>query len=447
MTASPPTRRMFIPFLGIAAFLIIGALAANALAAQVTLSWNPNTESDLAGYRLHYGKASGSYTTSVDASRSTSYTLTGLNPGQSYFFSATAYNTAGKSSGYSSEVAYTVPAANANTPDPPAPSDPPASKPIGNSPTSPPAGPNTGGNTGDRASSESPAAPVLVSPAAEEKVSSIPVLKTAAFKSANSGTAHAKTHWQVFRDDDDACVLDIETGDALTNLAMPHLLLDAETSYFWRARFFDKSGLASEWSDYAYFSTEKSTTDLNANGIPDALEVGPKADLDNDGVKDCTQLGLKAIKLRGSDVQIGVSIKGSPTAVAIESVESENPRRLKSLPGGRPGKTPLGLINLKIAVANPGDQTEVKLYLSEAAPLKALWYHYDPIADTWDDFSAYAIFAPDRKSVTLTLRDGGPGDVDGTANGVIVDPAGLVVLKDERGERYLTGQSRSSKKL
>jgi hypothetical protein len=33
---------------------------------QVTLAWDANTEPDLAGYKVHYGTASGSYTTSVD---------------------------------------------------------------------------------------------------------------------------------------------------------------------------------------------------------------------------------------------------------------------------------------------------------------------------------------------------------------------------------------------
>ena len=86
---------------------------------------------------------------------------------------------------------------------------------------------------------------------------------------------------------------------------------------------------------------------------------------------------------------------------------------------------PFGLINFKIAVAKPGDQAVVKLYFSKAASYFSKWYKYDPIADKWYDFSAYAKFAADRRSVTLTLLDGGPGDADGVANGVIVDPAGI----------------------
>ena len=88
---------------------------------------------------------------------------------------------------------------------------------------------------------------------------------------------------------------------------------------------------------------------------------------------------------------------------------------------------PFGLVNFKIAVAHPGDTVAVKLYFSEPAPLFSKWYKYDGVAGAWYDFSNYAKFSSDRRSLTLTLRDGGPGDADGIANGVIVDPAGIGV--------------------
>jgi len=43
-------------------------------AEQVTLAWDPNTESDLAGYKIHYGTTSRSYTSTVDVNRVTTYT-------------------------------------------------------------------------------------------------------------------------------------------------------------------------------------------------------------------------------------------------------------------------------------------------------------------------------------------------------------------------------------
>src|SRR2546428_9741483 len=73
-------------------------------AAQVTLAWDANTEPDLAGYKLYYGNSSGSYQFSVDVGNVTSYTLSGLLEGQTYYFAATAYNLSLAESGFSNEV-------------------------------------------------------------------------------------------------------------------------------------------------------------------------------------------------------------------------------------------------------------------------------------------------------------------------------------------------------
>lgn len=78
-------------------------------AADVRLAWQPNTEIDLAGYKIHYGTASGSYTASVDVGKVSAATISNLFEGTTYYFSASAYNTAALSSGYSNEVSYAVP--------------------------------------------------------------------------------------------------------------------------------------------------------------------------------------------------------------------------------------------------------------------------------------------------------------------------------------------------
>ncbi|HEX9023545.1 MAG TPA: fibronectin type III domain-containing protein, partial [Geobacteraceae bacterium] len=78
------------------------------------LSWTPPTTNtdgsqltNLAGYKIYYGTASGQYTQAVNAGNVTSYTITNLTNGVKYYFAATAYNTAGVESGYSNEVSGT----------------------------------------------------------------------------------------------------------------------------------------------------------------------------------------------------------------------------------------------------------------------------------------------------------------------------------------------------
>ncbi len=96
--------------------LIILISVAYAAASQVTLAWDASTSTGVTGYRLHVGTAPGSYAQSFDAGNTTSYTVTNLTAGVTYYFVATAYDSAGNTSGYSNEVSTTIPGGTAATP-------------------------------------------------------------------------------------------------------------------------------------------------------------------------------------------------------------------------------------------------------------------------------------------------------------------------------------------
>ena len=102
-----------------------------------------------------------------------------------------------------------------------------------------------------------------------------PVLSTVGW----AGTTHAQTIWQLFRNEDDACVLDIQSTVALTSFTVPEGVSDEGTPSSGGPISSTPKGAASAWSDYEYFSTQTTETDLNANGIPDAQEVPSTAEL------------------------------------------------------------------------------------------------------------------------------------------------------------------------
>jgi hypothetical protein len=105
---SPRSRRLS----AVLAVALLTGLAAGAFAAgnhSVDLEWNPNPEPDIAGYRLMYGIAGGSFSTTVEAGTLTRATADGLNRGTTYQFVVVAYNQAGQASPPSSVVSYTVP--------------------------------------------------------------------------------------------------------------------------------------------------------------------------------------------------------------------------------------------------------------------------------------------------------------------------------------------------
>ena len=77
--------------------------------ASVTLAWDPNTEPDIAGYKIYYGTPVGNYTEVVNCGNTTNTTIQGLFSGMTYAFYATCYNTSGLESEPSNVVEYEVP--------------------------------------------------------------------------------------------------------------------------------------------------------------------------------------------------------------------------------------------------------------------------------------------------------------------------------------------------
>ena len=83
------------------------------LAADAHFGWSPNSETNLAGYKIYCGTASRVYAEPVDVAMGTTVgtdmvlgSVTGLTAGQSYFCAATAYDTDGFESDFSDEVTF-----------------------------------------------------------------------------------------------------------------------------------------------------------------------------------------------------------------------------------------------------------------------------------------------------------------------------------------------------
>lgn len=75
-------------------------------ASAVTLLWDANTESGLAGYKVYVGTSSGVYVppNGQVVGSVTTYQVPGLQPNTQYFFAVTAYDWGPNESGFSNEV-------------------------------------------------------------------------------------------------------------------------------------------------------------------------------------------------------------------------------------------------------------------------------------------------------------------------------------------------------
>jgi chitinase len=478
----------------IAAVILIGPKPL-AYAADITLAWAANTESDLAGYYIYYknGSSGAPYNgTGVHEGNSPiripledfsdpsnpEFTLHGLSDTQTTYIVLTAYSTEGNESSYSNEVSYrpsiasvlsslsisgsnfvsennsTSFAATATF------SDNTTHTVTDNAVWSENSGNATinssgvltasaisqdttvtvqasytvGGVTKTAtkvitiidvpASNLAPEMPIIITPQTGQTEVKMPLdITTEPFSDPNND-AHFQSQWQISEQSDfSERVVDITSDNYLTTFPVPHMVLKSNHQYYVRVRFFDAYSTPSNWSDAVGFTTAYLVVDLNGNGIPDVDEVDDTVDFNLDGVPDIEQPQIiKCVRDYDGSASIGIE-KVSGSAAEIESLEIIDPDSISDNTN-RPADLIFGLFAYRLRVQNPGDTAKVRVYFSGEIFPSDVFYKYDTI-NGWYNYSEHTTFNDDGQSVTLEVKDGGYGDSDGIANGVIVDPGGI----------------------
>ena len=126
---------------------------------------------------------------------------------------------------------------------------------------------------------------------------------------------------------------------------------------------------------------------------------------------------------------IGLESDSGGTLTQLEPVDPT------TLPAGtdKPQDFVFGMLDLQMKTVAIGATAVVTVHLETPAPDDYSWYKYNPTTGQWTDYATVtgpggvigAVFNATRDQVTLTLIDGGMGDDDGQANGIIQDPSGV----------------------
>ncbi len=271
-----------------------------------------------------------------------------------------------------------------------------------------------------------PDQPTLMYPADRETgVDLTPLLEIVGFSDPDVDDGHAATRWQIATDSGfDNLVLDINcdadsTNNYLVNLLVPQGTLSSQTLYFWRAMVLDNrnpNALWSVWSPiYRFTTTDPVQPDINANGVPDDVEP-ETSDLDADGRNDNDQPLMRVFAVENEGYQIGIK--------AVDGVDTINyfahidPANMPDAP--EPPVLPYGLMNLNLQLTEIGGTARIEIYTPEAPDNQSRWFKYDPVNGWYE----YPVVIEGDKYI-LELFDGGSGDADGIANGIIVDPIGM----------------------
>ena len=89
-------------------WLLISLLPVAAAAGSVTLVWDVNTEPDLAGYCVYVWDWNSKLHSKTNVGHVTTYSVSKLKPGKTYFFAVTAYDISENESGFSNEVSAAI---------------------------------------------------------------------------------------------------------------------------------------------------------------------------------------------------------------------------------------------------------------------------------------------------------------------------------------------------
>ncbi len=232
------------------------------------------------------------------------------------------------------------------------------------------------------------------------------------------GVAHGATVWQIATDPDfEALVLDLESYRWRTTLPVPPLLLATDTDYSVRARFIDENGEVSGWSHPARFATAPDDGgDLDGDGVRDDQAVDESVDTDRDGVPDVQQPGLTC--LMSEEIGGAVCAEVETDGAELTAIRSLDPGAVGE---GVPAD---GLIGVRLRVDAPGGSVGLVLRLVSAMPTGTRWRIYHLSNDEMMDISDETI--TERRTVRLTVTDGGEADADGLENGTMVLFAGPV---------------------
>lgn len=96
-----------IPFVAVPAVDAAAVLGRS----SVTVGWNQNPESSVAGYKVLLGTTSGTFSKVQNVGKVTSHAFTGLSPSTTYYFAVQAYDSTYQVSELSSVLTFTIPEA------------------------------------------------------------------------------------------------------------------------------------------------------------------------------------------------------------------------------------------------------------------------------------------------------------------------------------------------
>lgn len=163
--------------------------------------------------------------------------------------------------------------------------------------------------------------------------------------------------------------------------------------------------------------------DTDGDGIPNSQEQG--FDLDHDGIDDAHSARIATWMTQDGRYALIVKGNGELRRVQAPSLKSANIEQPAIY------QVSSNLFSFQIHNLTPGETTQIHVRTPNTLAANTTWLKLNPNAQ-WSDSAENTVSLDDTgKGLLIDLTDGGSGDEDGIADGIIVDPAVLATPKQE----------------
>lgn len=279
-------------------------------------------------------------------------------------------------------------------------------------------------------------------------VSLTPLFEVAPYPDFENAGVNAAIAWQISRTSDFSDLVFERVGAPDQSVVqLPDFILDPQTTYFWRIAYDDGSWPQVGWDAVAKFTTGLDhTIDFDENGIPDHQDVAYKDNVIVENNSGINEADLLVVQTANNGFQYGL-VPG----YGVAGIDRMKWLDIEDIDGSDqwPVQLPFGLISFRLYTVAIGDTVTFTVYFSSQAP-GFTWWKYDFLSRVVYDYSQFVVFSDDMMSALITIEDGGIGDADGVANGVIVDPSGLQgvidIVVDDADDEAGTSKDKNNKK-
>jgi Fibronectin type III domain len=161
---------------------------------------------------------------------------------------------------------------------------------------------------------------------------------------------------------------------------------------------------------------EVDTSSLIEDGVPPPTSEGITGDGNGDGTKDSLQNHVASLKTKDGTEYITIVSSGNKNLASVSAIAAPS-----DVPSTH--SSPFDAFKFKVAgLSTFGDTEDLALYLPYDADISAA-LKKNRLTGEWDNIAtAITHIGTTKTKITFSLKDGGPYDVDGLANGTIEDP-------------------------